>query len=78
MINFFSYIVVIYFYQDAAKVFTFKLIKKTNLFQYNDTGMVPNHSHPSMDDLQSPSTDCLETGLFTITKRTNGYGKKGK
>lgn len=29
--------------QDAAKVYTYKLLKKYNIFQYNDTGMVPNH-----------------------------------
>jgi len=39
--------------QDAAKVYTYKFLKHFNVFQYNDTGMVPNHpSHQMLLDAQ--------------------------
>lgn len=42
----------LFYLQDAAKVLTYKLLKKFNVFQYNDTGMIPNHQG-SMSELIS-------------------------
>jgi H+-transporting ATPase len=35
------YCIVWWIIQDAAKVYTFKVLKKYDVFQYNDTGMLP-------------------------------------
>eukprot|EP01034_Spumella_vulgaris_P021561 gene21561-27599_t len=37
------YCIVWWFIQDAAKVYTYRLLKAFNIFGYNDSGMVPNH-----------------------------------
>ena len=39
------------------KVYTYKFLKAFNLFQYNDTGMVPNHVYAA--DLQIPQNKSL-------------------
>lgn len=35
------YCIIWWIIQDAAKVYTFKLLKRYDIFQYNDTGMLP-------------------------------------
>lgn len=48
--------------QDAAKVYTYRLLKHFNTFGYNDTGMVPDFLH-EIPQGQSPSC-----GTFLATQ----------
>ena len=44
--------------QDAAKVYTYRFLKKFNIFGYNDSGMVSNFdSHSELDVFSSSSVD---------------------
>jgi hypothetical protein len=43
------------FVQDAAKVYTYRLLKAFNIFGYNDSGMVPNHPNHLINAMSSGS-----------------------
>ena len=44
------YCIVWWVIQDACKVYLFKLLKRYNIFGYNDTGMVENLPHPHVEN----------------------------
>ena len=44
------YCIVWWVIQDACKVYLFKLLKRYNIFGYNDTGMVENLPHPIVEN----------------------------
>jgi hypothetical protein len=43
------YCIIWWIIQDAAKVLTYKILKKYDVFQYNDTGMLPTFGWSSFD-----------------------------
>lgn len=64
-----GYCILWWFVQDAAKVYTYKLLKKYNVFGYNDTGMI-DPSHPS-----SPAYGVLNHGA--PSSDTKAYSAAG-
>jgi H+-transporting ATPase len=47
------YCIVWWIIQDAAKVFTYRILKKYDIFQYNDTGMLPTFGSSSFGGFHS-------------------------
>lgn len=71
--------------QDAAKVFTFYILKRYNIFGYNDTGMIDSHvvppggpNHHQAAQHGSRSLDCgglLSAAASSISSATGGHVK---
>jgi hypothetical protein len=76
-----SFLFCLYLPQDAAKVYTYKLLKKYNIFQYNDTGMVPNHpNHQLLLDEkldQKNGYSVSKQDPFSHHHNGNGNGSRG-
>ena len=65
--------------QDAAKVYTYKLLKMYNVFSYNDTGMVPNHpNHPDQIILREMRLNGVPPELLSNATSSSNYNHHNK
>ena len=64
--------------QDAAKVYTYKFLIAFNLFQYNDTGMIPNHSVGPSPSSSSRTTMNTSNNISLKVDNNSARAKKGK
>jgi hypothetical protein len=67
------------FFQDAAKVYTYRLLKRYNIFQYNDTGMVPNHPNHQLllDEKLDKKNGYSVSKEDPFSHHHNGSGNRG-
>jgi len=60
-------------FQDAAKVLTYRFLKRFNVFGYNDTGVVPGKSHCA-----DKFAGCADRPMFALGAIEEGLAKKGE